>query len=61
MGDIISLAADIFKDTVELVAEHPRETAEVAVVGAALVAGYYKGRYDERQDTDDKNYLPAAR
>ena len=58
MDDIISFAAgffkDNFKDMVEFLAEHPRETAEVAVVGVAFIAGYYMGRYEELKNKNDR-------
>ena len=43
-----------------MLAEHPRETAEVTVALSVFAAGYYMGRYDESKSNDDKNYLPVT-
>lgn len=58
--DILDRCVGIFSDVVEIVAEHPKESAAVVTVVGAFLGGYGKGYCDGRKDGDNSSYKNRA-
>ena len=58
--DILDRCVGIFSDVVDIVAEHPKESAAVVIVVGAFLGGYGKGYCDGRKDGDNSGYKHRA-